>query len=123
MESVPGDPRSKRLVVAFRSPYTGTRLDENVWRVCLAALPRDASGRFGAAPEVLCQLLRHEAFKPMPGKPGWQHGSIELPTGSTLRAQVETFCSAAGRDRYGTALWFENVVGQPAPPDRLTFGS
>lgn len=121
VEDNPEDRTSKRLVIAFRSPHGGDKLAENVWRVWLAALPRDASGQFGAAPEVLCQLVRHESFKPVAGAQGWHRCTIDLPPALPLRAKVEQYCSTAGRDRYGTSLWFENVVGQPAPPDQLVF--
>lgn len=123
IERDPRDSKVARLALAFRCPHRGRVLDENIWRVWLAALPRDADGRFGAAPEILCELIRHERFKPDDDGKGWHRCVIDLPWDAALRAKAEVYCTPAGRDRFGTSLWFENLVGQPAPPDQLKFGA
>jgi hypothetical protein len=96
----------------------GNALDESIWRVRIGALPR-IDDRFGAA-EVFFDVLRHERFtrqSPATHAYEWQLANES----AALREQVSRYCSAEGRQRFGTSVWFENIVGHVSTPDELTF--
>jgi hypothetical protein len=87
-------------------------LDVNLWRVHLAALDCDAD-------EVVVPLLRADwADFRGDGDGGYR---LSVPLEPAWLAAHGRYLDERGRLAHGTSLWFENVVGQVARPDRLDF--
>ena len=107
------------LSISFSTPLTGESLKENIWRVRLGALPFD--GQHFAAAEVILDVLRHERFT-VPTRATAHTMTWTLAAESAeMRDKIARYCSAEGRQRHGTSLWFENIVGHVSTPDELTF--
>ena len=106
--------------IKLSTPMRGEDLKENIWRIRMGALPID-NGGFGAT-DVFFDVLRHEHFT-VPSR-GTTHVMTWSLAGepAALKDKVDRYCSADGRQRHGTSLWFENVVGHVSTPDELTFG-
>ena len=115
------DAASPRLRVRIR-PCDKVDLDENVWRIKLGCLTRDASGRLDGF-DMLFDEIRVDAPIRSIGNGGWQtyEWTLDDRSGGEI-ARLQSVCSESGRMRWGTSLWFEDVVGHVATPDNLTFG-
>jgi hypothetical protein len=104
--------RQPRLALVVRTDRTPHELDVNVWRVHLAALDCDEA-------ELVVPLLRADWAD-------FRHdgvGAYELsvPLEPAWLAANARYLDERGRLAHGTSLWFENVVGQVARPERLDF--
>jgi hypothetical protein len=110
-----------RLRVELRPARGGPSIDENIWRIKLGALRRNAAGNLIGAERLLDEIRVNAPVQDTP-RPDWC--GFEWPVEGGSAAQLERLrecCSEQGRQRFGTSLWLENVVGHVAPPDWVEF--
>ncbi|MFN2512441.1 MAG: hypothetical protein ABR568_13615 [Pyrinomonadaceae bacterium] len=117
---------SERLHIRFFTPLFAApaSIAENIWRVRIGAISRDDAGSFLGA-DVVFDRERHNVFVPQPVDDNRQrHVFVWDLTNEPddLIERVERYCSAEGRYRYGTSIWFEDIVGHVATPDLVRFG-
>ncbi len=99
----------------------GSTLDENLWRIKVGGLTRDLTGTL-CGYEVLFNEVRGSATRANISGTGqhsyeWQLSGLSL---EIIQRLVEC-CSEEGRQRFGTSLWFEDIVGHVAPADSVAF--
>lgn len=114
----------RRLRIELRPAAIDAPLGENIWRIKLGALRRDASTDVLIGAERLLDEIRVKALAQDVPRPGW-HG-YEWDVGDWPADRLDRLkecCSEAGRVRFGTSLWFENVVGHVAPPESIEYGT
>ena len=115
------------LQVSFWTPQTEDEVSENIWIVVLAAV--DDSG---AVPIFRLRRAQHFIRRASPKGPPDYYGESALgdawrydctwPFTPKLDPTIGRLCTTEGHARFGTSLWFENVVGHRSLPQRLTFG-
>ena len=114
--------RIVRIRVELRPAQTAASIDENVWRIKLGALQRDVSDALAAAERLLDEIRVRAPVQDVP-QADWL--GYEWDVGGWPAERLDRLrecCSESGRQRFGTSLWFENVVGHVATPDCLEFG-
>lgn len=94
-------------VVAISGPMTIVPLD-NVYRLRMAALGTAAGEVIGLLDVTAAQL------QPVSGhlQYRWTPSVAELE-------KLRSYCSAQGERQHGTSIWFEDVVGHVAVPEKL----
>lgn len=119
-----GQPRQvdfRFLFVPCARAQFNNSIKENIWRIRVGALPRDASGTFGD-PILLFERIRHGNFVPEPGDTGWHSYTWSLTSETAgVVEKVALYLSQKGRITNGTSMWFEDVVGHVGIPDELVF--
>ena len=97
-------------------------LDENIWRIKLGALLRDPQSDSLVGAERLFDEIRVESpVQDMP-RQGWFGYQWDIRDwGRDRITRLNACCSDPGRIRYGTSLWFENIVGHVARPDAVEY--
>jgi hypothetical protein len=95
-------------------------LDENLWRIKLGCLTRDASGELDGF-DVLFDGIRSAAPRSSRGPGAWHEYAFDLDASTAKR--VGERCSESLRLVFGTSLWFEDVVGHVATADRVEFAT
>jgi hypothetical protein len=112
-------PSILRVVIA--TVKSGDALDENIWRVKLGCLTRDAAHAISGF-EVLFDAVRLSADRASPNADGSRTYEWDLDVRWERAADVMADrCSEAGRQRFGMSIWFEDVVGHLATPDFAEF--
>jgi hypothetical protein len=95
------DPERKALL----SQNVDKLVFENVWRVRMAALDPDQNG----AVVSLLDLVTEERFRPIgPGQDGFYY-LCNLKANEV--AGLTRYCTREGAIKYGTSIWFEDIVG------------
>ena len=119
------DPTQRTLEVSFWTPQSEDDIVENIWKVSLAALDNT-----GVMPlfsvERLGNFVRRQA--PMSPPPfdftsldnSWRYDFL-WQFDTTIEPLVRKYCTPEGRIRYGTSLWFEDVVGHCKIADATEF--
>ena len=106
-----------RLRVRIK-PCVEKKLDENVWRIKLGWLTRNAEHELDGF-EVLFDEVRADAPTQVAAG-GWHTYEWSLDGRADI-AKLGRACSESGRRNFGTSLWFEDVVGHVATPDSVSF--
>lgn len=113
--------RLRRVRVELRVDLQGMDLDENLWRIKLGAIVRGDDGALGAGETLIDELRVGASINDTP-RAGWigvEWEADRFP--ATTRVRLLETCTEAGRRRYGTSLWCENVVGHVATPDDVHY--
>jgi hypothetical protein len=98
----------------------GEAFDENVWRLKLGCATRDDQGvLIGLV--TLFDEIKHSAARSGSDANGWRAYEWDLRTDSGAVRQLLECCSESGRQRLGTSLWIEDIVGHVATPDEVVF--
>ncbi len=87
---------------------------ENIFTVKIAALPSTGP------PLFLFQQDAPVAFTLRAGSDAWFDADW-LPASAAEAADMAKYCSAAGRDEFGTSIWFVDVVGHVSTAERTRF--
>ena len=111
----------RRIRVELRPSEIQAPIDENIWRIKLGALRRDPSGTLINAERFLDEVRIRAPVQDEP-RPGWLGYEWNVANWRPERLErVRECCSKSGCLRFGTRLWFENVVGHVAPPDFVEY--
>ena len=108
--------------VELRPAQIAATIDENVWRIKLGALRRPVSGDLAGAERLLDEIRVRAPVQDAPQTDwlGYEWDIRRWPADRLDR--LRECCSESGRQRFGTSLWFENIVGHVAAPDCVKFG-
>ncbi|MFG1834051.1 hypothetical protein [Micromonospora chersina] len=119
--------RGVNLSISFWTPQTEDEVNENIWKVNLAAIDDT-----GVVP--ICSLTRHGTFirrgrpdAPLPfnhaGDLGdeWRYDGL-YKVDPKMIERVNRFCTPAGHVDYATSLWFEDIVGHRGVAEETLFG-
>ena len=108
--------------VELRPAQIAATIDENVWRIKLGALRRPVSGDLAGAERLLDEIRVRAPVQDAPQTDwlGYEWDIRRWPADRLDR--LRECCSESGRHRFGTSLWFENIVGHVAAPDCVKFG-
>jgi hypothetical protein len=99
----------------------GEAFDENVWRVKLGCATRDDQGVLNGL-VTLFDEIKHSAARHSDDANDWRIYEWDLHSeSSAVINQLLECCSESGRQRLGTSLWFEDIVGHVATPDEVAF--
>jgi hypothetical protein len=120
-------PGLRRLHVSFWTPQMEHEVNENIWRVSLAAI--DETGQV----VPLFSVLRLDTFvrravpqAPLPlgfrGELGdeWRY-DWAWDFDDAVKANVRRFCTPEGHVAFATSLWFEDIVGHRAIAEQIIF--
>jgi hypothetical protein len=132
-----------RAVLGFVPAPGGQRGLENLWRVRIAALDLDGSGQIVSLhdpvtvekfmPSTEVQSKSSENIKttgrpsspldPAPGDEPRPAKSYEYRWAPNpgQQAQLKEYCSFSGAMKYGTSIWFEDIVGHVTVPEVIQF--
>lgn len=96
----------------FESSLQLADLTENIWRVKVGAL--DDNGQ----PLMLLDVIRESGFETT----NLPHRYVcQIPLDVVGESQLLTYCTEEGRSRFGTSIWFEDIVGHVATAERTHF--
>jgi len=115
--------RSSSTAVTLRIkllPKTVPDLDENIWRIKIGRLTRTQGVLTGS--ETLFNEIRREATHSVIASDGWHTYEWDLSKWAAAAVErVIESCNERARQRFGTSVWFEDVVGHVAIPDEIVF--
>ena len=102
-----------QILVYFVSRQPESDLVENIWKISIAAV------RPPAESISIFDKVRHGNFKP----DGPDRYVYALTDSERLQfgGLFEEYCSQDGRSKSGASIWFEDVVGHVAPPEKVVF--
>jgi len=121
-------PGQRELHLSFWTPQMEDEVNENIWRVSLAAI--DETGRV----VPLFSVLRFGAFvrRAVPQGPvplgfrdelgdEWRYDWTWKFNKDEEEVNARRFCTPAGHFQFGTSLWFEDIVGHRAIAEQTIF--
>lgn len=118
------DKGSRFLRIELRPVKPPELLGENVWRIKLGALLRDPQSDALVGAERLFDEIRVKSPAQDVPRQNWLGYQWDISDWGESRVnRLKECCSEAGRIRFGTSLWFENVVGHVARPDSVEYAT
>jgi hypothetical protein len=119
------DPSHRILDVSFWTPQSEQEVLENIWKVSLAALDSTGPVLFFSV-ERFGNFNRHsDPVSPPPFDftsldDSWRY-DFRWQFDAAMEPLVRKYCTPDGRIRFGTSLWFEDVVGHCKIADTTEF--
>lgn len=112
------------LRIELRPAKPAELLAENIWRIKLGALLRDLQSDALVGAERLFDEIRVKSPIQDTPRQGWLGYQWDIRHWSEDRVnRLKECCNEAGRIRFGTSLWFENIVGHVARPDAVEYAT